>query len=117
MVRILKLAAVSLAAAATLAPTPASAQFWDSGRRAPYSARGYGRAYDHPDVRQGDGGRAAYTRRHSHCDKGTGGTLLGAIAGGLLGNAAVGRRGDRTAGTVAGAGVGALLGRAADRDC
>ena len=55
-------------------------------------------------------------------DNGTGGTIIGAIAGGLLGNE-VGRnsgrygQGDGTAGAIIGAGVGALAGRAIDRNC
>jgi hypothetical protein len=48
-------------------------------------------------------------------DDGTGGTIIGAIAGGLLGHEVVGRRGDNTTGTILGAGVGALAGRAIDR--
>ena len=53
--------------------------------------------------------------RDRRCSKGTGGLIIGAVAGGLLGRAVVGRRGDRTAGTIVGAGVGALAGRAIDR--
>jgi Glycine zipper 2TM domain len=49
------------------------------------------------------------------CNKGKTGLIIGAIAGGLLGNQIVGRRGDKTAGTIIGAGVGALAGRAVDR--
>jgi hypothetical protein len=53
--------------------------------------------------------------RDQRCSKGTGGLIIGAIAGGLLGREVVGRRGDRTAGTILGAGVGALAGRAIDK--
>ncbi len=53
--------------------------------------------------------------RGDRCNKGTGGTIIGAIAGGLLGHEIVGRRGDKTAGVIIGAGVGALTGRALDR--
>lgn len=53
--------------------------------------------------------------RGERCDKGTGGLIIGAIAGGLLGNEVVGRRGDKTAGAIIGAGVGALAGRSIDR--
>lgn len=53
--------------------------------------------------------------RNNRCDRGTGGTIIGAIAGGLLGHEVVGRRGDKTAGVIVGAGVGALAGRAIDR--
>ena len=76
-----------------------------NGRSAP--------VYAGPPVYRDDDPRSRVQRR---CDKGTGGTILGAIAGGLLGNAAAGR-GDRGAGTIVGAGVGALAGRAIDRDC
>ena len=53
------------------------------------------------------GGRRCY-------DKGNGGLAIGAIAGGLLGNAVAGR-GDKTLGTVLGAAGGGLLGRSVDR--
>jgi hypothetical protein len=46
---------------------------------------------------------------------GTTGTIVGAIAGGLLGNSVVGRHGDKTAGTLIGGTVGALTGRAIDK--
>lgn len=52
--------------------------------------------------------------RHKHCkrDKGTGGLVIGAVAGGLLGRE-IAR--DRTAGTIIGGGVGALAGREIDK--
>jgi uncharacterized protein YcfJ len=56
-----------------------------------------------------------YAYRGERCDSGTGGTIVGAIAGGLLGHEVVGRRGDRTAGTIIGGAVGALAGNAIDR--
>ena len=50
------------------------------------------------------------------CSSSTG-TIIGAIAGGLLGREIAGR-GDRTVGAIIGAGAGALAGRAIDRnDC
>ncbi len=55
-------------------------------------------------------------RPQYRCDRGSGGTILGAIAGGLLGNRAAGR-GNRDIGTVFGAGAGALIGREVDRGC
>lgn len=66
-----------------------------------YADRGY-----HRDSR--------YYRGGYRCkrDSGTGGLVIGAIAGGLLGNE-VAR--DKTAGTIIGGGVGALAGRAIDR--
>ena len=55
-------------------------------------------------------------RRYRGCDRGTGGTIIGAIAGGLLGNEVAGY-GDKTEGTIIGGAVGALAGRAIDRNC
>ena len=92
---------------------------WHDGYRGDHYYRGGGyegrRYYD----RRGYYGRSYYGRGYS-CDRGTGGTIIGAIAGGLLGHeVAKGRsgRGDGTAGAIVGAGVGALAGRAIDRDC
>jgi uncharacterized protein YcfJ len=69
---------------------------------------------DDNDRREADYQRErAYSERR--CNKGTGGTIIGAIAGGLLGHEVVGRRGDKTVGVIIGAGVGALAGRAIDR--
>lgn len=48
------------------------------------------------------------------CQSGTTGTVIGAIAGGLLGRT-IDRGGDRTLGTVLGAGAGALAGNAVER--
>lgn len=53
-------------------------------------------------------------RHYRQCDKGTGGTVIGAIAGGLAGHEIAGR-GDRTVGTIIGGAVGALAGRAIDK--
>jgi hypothetical protein len=84
--------------------------------------RGYrgGDRYYRNNYYRGDRGyRGGYRCR----DSGTGGTIIGAIAGGLLGNEVgkgsgrYGRRGDGTTGAIVGAGVGALAGRAIDRDC
>ncbi|MGI9362348.1 MAG: glycine zipper 2TM domain-containing protein [Parasphingorhabdus sp.] len=55
-------------------------------------------------------------RRYRECDRGTGGTIIGAIAGGLLGNEVAGR-GDKTVGTIIGGAAGALAGRAIDGNC
>lgn len=51
---------------------------------------------------------------NNRCDRGTGGTIIGAVAGGLLGNE-VARRGNKTEGSIIGAAVGALAGRAIDK--
>jgi uncharacterized protein YcfJ len=66
--------------------------------------------YERKSHRRGD----RYYRNNARCDKGTGGTIIGAVAGGLLGNE-VARRGNRTEGSIIGAAVGALAGRAIDK--
>jgi hypothetical protein len=128
---------LTLAAAAfgalTMAPAAAEARNYDRGYSGRYYDGGYyqpvrqyrgdryyggDRRYYRGDRYRGDryyGGRRYY--RGGCRDKGTGGTIIGAIAGGLLGNEVAGRRGDGTTGAIIGAGVGALAGRAIDRNC
>ena len=53
-------------------------------------------------------------RNYRQCDNGTGGTVIGAIAGGLAGHEIAGR-GDRTLGVILGGAVGAIAGRAIDK--
>jgi hypothetical protein len=102
---------------------------WDRGRRYGSGDRYYhgGRRYSGDRYYYG-GGRRYYGNRYygdrryygyrgRRCDSGTGGTIVGAIAGGLLGNAVVGRYGDNTTGAIVGAGIGALAGREIDRNC
>jgi opacity protein-like surface antigen len=107
---------------------PAAAQWhepvqqagWNGGYQGNYQGGGY---YD--DDRYGNAGwngnrpngrygqwnhNDGYCRRSS----GTTGTVVGAVAGGVIGNQVAGRR-DRTVGTIAGAVVGGLLGRSIDR--
>jgi hypothetical protein len=111
------LGALVLAATAVtgFSATPAMARGdrYDDG----YYSRGdrYDR-YDRRDYRRdrryyrGD----RYYNGGQRCDKGTGGTIIGAVAGGLLGNE-VARRGNKTEGSIIGAAVGALAGRAIDK--
>jgi hypothetical protein len=112
------LAALSMAAA----PFAADAQYYggrhDRGGWQDRDDRG-----PPPGYRDGRGdrdGRGYYGGRgrpdRHRCHGGTSGTIIGAIAGGLLGNAVAGY-GDRTAGTIIGGGVGALAGNAIGRDC
>jgi len=75
-----------------------------------YDSRNY-RNYDRRDYRGND--RRNY-RNYRQCDNGTGGTIIGAIAGGLAGHEIAGR-GDRTVGTIIGGAVGAIAGRAIDK--
>lgn len=93
---------------------------YDRGYNRGYDNRGYDRGYD----RSGYGGgyrdyNAGYRgdNRYYDCGRsdGTAGTIIGAIAGGLLGHEVVGRRGDKTTGTILGGAVGAVAGRAIDK--
>lgn len=78
---------------------------------------GYHSYRDRYGYRAGHVYPAGYRDRHHRCrGNGTGGAILGAIAGGLLGGSIAGYR-DRAAGTVFGGVGGALAGRAIDRDC
>ncbi len=57
-----------------------------------------------------------YDRRsaNNRCDNGTGGAIIGAIAGGLVGNG-VARYGDKTEGAIIGALAGGVLGNVIDK--
>jgi hypothetical protein len=112
-------AALAMTATAVIPAAPAMAQSrWDQG----YYNDGYGRdgydrgGYYRDDYRSYRGNDREYRnyRAREKCRDGDGGTIIGAIAGGLLGNSIAGR-GDRTVGTIIGGGVGALAGRAIDR--
>jgi uncharacterized protein YcfJ len=109
MFKQLSLAGAALAmGAATIAPTTADAQRYRGYDR--YEQRYSGDRY----YNRGYRGDYRNYRMRQKCRDGDGGTIVGAIAGGLLGNAIAGR-GDRTLGTILGAGGGALAGRAIDR--
>lgn len=112
--------------AVALPAAPAAAQSYRDG----YYGQRYGDRYDRYDRSdryeraryrdyRGDRGYAYRGRyagnRYERCKDGDGGTLIGAIAGGLLGNQVAGRGGDRLLGTVLGGAVGAVAGRAIDR--
>lgn len=75
----------------------------DGYQRAWEDAYDYDRAYDQ---------EARHYYRSCRRDSGTGGLIVGALAGGLFGRE-IAR--DRTAGAIIGGGVGALAGRAIDR--
>src|SRR3546814_14599252 len=104
--------------ATTAAPTAALAH--DRGKhhwhkkhdRGHYRDRGYDRDrgyYRDAGYYRGDRRYSGYRCKR---DNGTGGLVIGAIAGGLLGNE-IAR--DKTAGTIIGGGVGALAGRPNDK--
>ena len=115
---------LGLVAAGGLAATPAAARDHYHDYRPGDYYRGHDyRGYRHYDRNYYRGERhkyrdARYYRgdRHSYrCrDNGTGGAIIGAIAGGLLGNE-VTHRGDKTTGTVVGAAIGAIAGHAIDK--
>lgn len=114
MLKTLSLAGAALAMTAS-ALVPVSAASAQRGYYGGYD-RGYAydRGYRDDRVYRGDRGYyrdRGYARRSND---GTTGTVLGAIAGGLLGRT-IDTRGDRTLGTVLGAGAGALAGRAVER--
>lgn len=73
----------------------------------------YDRRYDRRSDRRYD--RRYDRRQYSRCDNGDGGTIIGAVAGGLAGRELAGRRGDRTVGTIIGGALGALAGREIDK--
>ncbi|MGY4397989.1 uncharacterized protein YcfJ [Sphingomonas sp. UYAg733] len=116
-------AALAMGTAALIPATPAAAHRHGGGYSDRYDNRDYrddNRNYRNDDRRYRNDDRRYYNDnrrnyRDNRCDKGTGGTVIGAIAGGLLGHEIAGRRGDRTLGAVLGAGAGALAGRAIDR--
>ena len=86
---------------------------WSDPRRYDngYYNNGYDNRYAYPDRR--------YRYNNRRCGSGSTGTILGAVAGGLLGRE-VGRGGrynrGSTTGLIIGAGAGALVGREIDRN-
>ena len=104
----------TLVAAATLATgfgaVPAEARHHRDNGYYNYDNRGYyGDDREYRDDRY-----YRDNRRYQRCDRGTGGTIIGAVVGGLAGRE-VARRGNRTEGAIIGAAVGALAGRAIDK--
>jgi hypothetical protein len=79
-----------------------------------YSQRGYNQGYYDQGYNQRNYNGGYYNHYRQRCSGSTG-TIIGAIAGGLLGSQVAGRRGDGTLGAIIGAGAGALTGRAIDR--
>jgi hypothetical protein len=104
-------AALAMTGTAILPATQAAAQ----SRYEYRDGRGYDRGYYGRSYR-GQDRRYNYRsyRARERCRDGDGGTIVGAIAGGLAGNAIAGR-GDRTIGTILGGAIGAIAGREIDR--
>ena len=107
-------AALAMGATAIIPATPAAAQRYGDRYYGDRYDRGYGNRYN--DGRYYDRGyRDNYSyRARQKCKDGDGGTIIGAIVGGLLGNSIAGR-GDKTLGTEIGGAGGAHAGRAIDR--
>lgn len=114
----LTLTTAALGVSAIAMPTAAGAQQWGGDRYDQAYGNAYRDGYNRgPTYRGGYNGRDGYRdRRYAprRCNSGTTGTIVGAIAGGLLGNSIAGR-GERSLGTILGAGGGALAGRAVGR--
>lgn len=118
MLKTLSLAGAALAMTATalvpVAPAMAQSRY--------YGDRGYDRGYRDDRGYRGDrvyrGDRGYYNDRGNRggrrCNNGSTGTIVGAIAGGLLGRT-IDTRGDRSLGTLGGAVAGGLAGRALER--
>ncbi len=106
----------------TVAATPAMARH-NEYRAGDYYRGGYEGRTHYRDYYRGDRHyrNSGYHRGHDYrydryrCrDNGTGGAIIGAIAGGLLGSE-VSRRGEKTTGAVVGAAVGAVAGHVIDK--
>jgi len=134
MIKKFTLGLTAAAAALTVMPAAAMAQgrdgYYDQGRYQQSHRRDNYRGRDNYYSRnQAYYGRGGYDNRYDGYNRydnrgygqrcsGTTGTILGAVAGGLLGREVAGRRGGRTTGAILGGAVGALAGRAIDKsDC
>ncbi len=106
-------AAIAMGAASLVPATPAMAQRYGGYDRYERGYYGNDRGYYRDRSYRGYD-RRYYNRRSHPCKDGDGGLVIGAVAGGLAGNAIAGR-GDRTIGTILGGALGAVAGRAIDR--
>ncbi|WP_174298613.1 glycine zipper 2TM domain-containing protein [Sphingomonas bacterium] len=105
-----------LAACLLTVPVAADAQRYSNGHYGQDYRQAYGDAYRDGYNRPPRGYREHDQRGRDlrPCRSGTTGTIVGAIAGGLLGRT-IDTRGDRSLGTILGLGGGALAGRAVER--
>ncbi|OWK29183.1 glycine zipper 2TM domain-containing protein [Sphingomonas mucosissima] len=110
MFKKLSLAGAALAmSTVAMIPAEASAQRYYGDRY----ERQY-RGYDNRDNYRGYRGNDRRYYRNQRCNNGTTGTIVGAIAGGLLGRV-IDSRGDRALGTVLGGVGGAVAGNAIEK--
>ena len=111
MFKNLMLASAALAmGTVAMVPTDAAAQRYRGDRYERGYDRQQYRGYDRRDYRGNDRRYA----RNQRCNNGTTGTIVGAIAGGLLGRT-IDSRGDRALGTVLGGVGGAVAGNAIEK--
>jgi uncharacterized protein YcfJ len=110
--------------ALTALPAAADAQsrygYYDNHRNGYNQVQRYDRRYDQQRYDRRYASQRYQSQRYGNhygqrCSNGSTGTIIGAIAGGLLGREVAGR-GDRTVGAIIGGAAGALAGRAIDRD-
>jgi hypothetical protein len=127
MLKRFTLGAVAAATALTALPAAADAHRSGAYYRDGYYSQGYtrhrsgdyyGRAYHQRNYRYGD----RYYGHGHRCGSGTTGTILGAVAGGLIGrevdrSSSRYRYSDGTTGLIVGGALGAVAGRAIDRKC
>jgi hypothetical protein len=83
--------------------------YYNRGYSPGYGGNGYGGQYQQRPASYGYNRDTPY-----RCNNGSTGTILGAIAGGLIGNGVAGR-GDKVLGTVIGGGAGAVVGNSIDK--
>ncbi len=118
-----KIALSTAIAASALIAMPAAAEaqsrygYNDNGY---YQNQRYSQRYNQRQYNQRRYNQRYYNSRYGrhygqNCSSGSTGTIIGAIAGGLLGREVAGR-GDRTVGAIIGGAAGALAGRAIDRN-
>lgn len=111
-------AALVMTATTVIPAAPAMAQSrYDRSYRDGYNGNGYNNGYNNSRTYRGYDQNYRNNRSYranQKCKDGDGGTIVGAIAGGLLGSSVAGR-GDKTLGLIIGGLGGALAGRAIDR--
>jgi len=105
------------AVAAAMFAAPAMARPPQHAPAHGWRAQQYQQQYQQPryyNDRAGYRGQSAYANGACRKDSNTGGTILGALAGGVAGNV-IAQQGDKTLGTAIGAVGGGILGRELDK--
>ena len=111
---------LGMVAAAVAIPTAASAQpgYYGGGYNGGYYGNSYGGQYssyyDRSGYYSGPTWRGNDGRYYCRRSDGSTGTIVGGVAGAVIGSQVAGR-GDRTIGAILGGAVGALIGNSVDR--